>query len=50
MSNLIQASFVLMGAGMGVVFLSLAVFFLMIVVFERVFKNGNERAGEQSKE
>ena len=38
MSGLIQASLVLMGWGMGVVFFSLAIFFVLILIFERVFK------------
>ena len=47
MSNIIQASFVLMGAGMGVVFITLAVFFVMIVVFEKLFKNGAGKSGDE---
>ncbi len=47
MSDIIQASFVLMGAGMGVVFITLAIFFVMIVVFERLFKNGAEKSGDK---
>jgi len=47
MNPIIEASFVLMGAGMGVVFLTLAIFFVMIIVFEKLFKNGAEKSGEE---
>ena len=47
MSNIIQASFVLMGVGMGVVFITLAIFFIMIVVLERLFKNEVEKRGDE---
>lgn len=39
MNATIEAGLFLMAAGMGTVFLSLAVFFAIIVLFEKVFKN-----------
>ncbi len=38
MSSIIQATLYLMAAGMGTVFLSLGVFFVIIVLFEKLFK------------
>jgi len=35
-----QASLFLMAAGMGTVFLSLAVFFVLIALLKKFFKNG----------
>jgi Na+-transporting methylmalonyl-CoA/oxaloacetate decarboxylase gamma subunit len=36
-----------MGVGMGVVFITLAIFFIMIVVLERLFKNEVEKRGDE---
>ncbi|MCX7788378.1 MAG: OadG family protein [Spirochaetes bacterium] len=50
MSSLVQAAVFLMIAGMGTVFLSLAVFFIVIVLFEKLFKpNETEIEGSNSK-
>jgi|GEM_PF-1913026 len=40
MSPTMQASLFLMAAGMGTVFLSLAVFFVLIALLKKFFKNG----------
>ena len=48
MSALIQASLVLMAWGMGVVFLSLAIFFVLILVAEKAMKGGKEEVEEES--
>ncbi len=45
MNTTIQASLFLMAAGMGTVFLSLGVFFTVIVLLEKIFRS-REKAGQ----
>jgi Na+-transporting methylmalonyl-CoA/oxaloacetate decarboxylase gamma subunit len=48
MDMIIQAGFLLMAVGMGTVFASLAVFFFLIVLFEKIFKVKTEDEKEQA--
>jgi Na+-transporting methylmalonyl-CoA/oxaloacetate decarboxylase gamma subunit len=44
----IQSGFLLMAVGMGTVFASLAIFFFLIMLFEKIFKVKEEQEKEQA--
>jgi Na+-transporting methylmalonyl-CoA/oxaloacetate decarboxylase gamma subunit len=48
--SIIQAGFLLMAAGMGTVFVSLAIFFVVIVLLEKLCKSSGKNVAAEGKQ